>query len=69
VLSKDGVTRTITLRFVYEAMGKSGGDPVTITDIALFIIQQLNSTDPKDLTGDGKFDSEDIRLLLKELAE
>ena len=69
VLSKDGVTRTITLRFVYEAMGKSGGDPVTITDIALFIIQQLNSTDPKDLTGDGKFDSEDTRLLLKELAE
>jgi len=50
-------------------MGKSGGDPVTITDIALFIIQQLNSTDPKDLTGDGKFDSEDTRLLLKELAE
>lgn len=67
VLSKDGVTQTIILRFVFEPLGKSGNDPVTIMDIVMFIIQQLNSTDPGDLTGDGKFDSLDIRLLLREL--
>lgn len=67
VLSKDGMTQTVILLYVYEAMGKSGNDPVTITDIAKFIIQQLNPADPRDLTGDGKFDNMDVRLLLNEL--
>ena len=57
----------IELRFLSELLRPSGAEPVTVADVAWFVIAQLAAEDPVDLTGDGEFNRDDVRLLLGEL--
>lgn len=54
------------LRFLSELLRPSGTEPISVTHVAAFVIAQATSENPVDVTGDGKFDREDVRLLLGE---
>jgi len=58
---------TIEFRFLRDLVRPSGTEEVTIGHIAAYVIGQLAMSSPEDVTGDGEFDLEDIRLLLGEL--
>jgi len=57
----------IRLRFLSELLRPSGTEPVTAAHVTVFVIAQLAAADPVDLTGDGIFNQDDVRLLLGEL--
>jgi Alpha-tubulin suppressor and related RCC1 domain-containing proteins len=52
---------------VRSALGLAPEEPIALSHVASFIIQQLNATQPIDVTGDGLFDGRDIRILLAEI--
>lgn len=54
------------LRFLSELLRPSGTEPIMIAHIAAFVVAQLTAGDPADVTGDGRFDRDDVRLLLGE---
>jgi len=71
LVTPDGAQYEIGLRFLSELLleQEQGGESVTIGMIAKFVVGQLHedSSERIDLTGDGKFDRDDVRVVLKEL--
>lgn len=55
-------------QLVRSALDLAPGEPITLSHIAAFVMQQLSAADPVDVSGDDIFDQRDVRMLLREIA-
>jgi len=69
LLSYGAREEEIRLVFLSELLRPSDSETITVAHVAVFIIAQLAGEAPVDLTGDGKFDREDVRELLGEIED
>lgn len=66
-LSHGTEEQVIKLRLLSELLRSEDSRTILFPDIASFVIQQLKAAQPIDITGDDRFDQQDVRLLLGEL--
>mgnify|MGYP002478198722 FL=1 len=62
---RDTADASEVLRRAYEL---HADDSISLSHVARFVLDQLGSDDPVDVTGDWQFDSDDVRALLEALS-